>query len=113
MLSAAFEILKQQARGLFQPKILPKKKPQHPVTLADATELTPAEPEKPLSTSQHMNLASLPTPAHATRTGGGSFWPLDKFQAALQPWLGEPPKLGFAVLLTTGAMNPVHLGHIQ
>ncbi|CAE8696562.1 unnamed protein product [Polarella glacialis] len=43
-------------------------------------------------------------------------WPLDKLSALLhaRTVLGQlPPKLGFAVVLTTGAMNPPHRGHVQ
>merc|ERR1719491_2062891 len=41
-------------------------------------------------------------------------WPLRKFRAALAAREEAPrPKNGFAVLLTTGAMNPIHLGHVQ
>jgi len=40
-------------------------------------------------------------------------WPLCKLQAALRASAGPAPAKGYAVLLTTGAMNPVHRGHAQ
>jgi len=46
---------------------------------------------------------------------GAEPWPLAKFRAALAQAASEgakPPK-GFAVVLTTGGLNPAHLGHVQ
>ena len=40
-------------------------------------------------------------------------WPLGKLHAALRASAGSAPAKGYAVLLTTGAMNPVHRGHAQ
>lgn len=40
-------------------------------------------------------------------------WPLGKLRAALRASAGPTPARGYAVVLTTGAMNPVHRGHAQ
>jgi len=40
-------------------------------------------------------------------------WPFAKLRAALAAWSAPRPRLGFAVVLMTGAMNPIHLGHVQ
>lgn len=40
-------------------------------------------------------------------------WPLSKIAKKLDSVGGKPPKAGYAVLVTTGAMNPPHRGHLQ
>lgn len=42
-------------------------------------------------------------------------WPRGKLRSAVEAARagGEPPARGYALLLTTGGMNPVHRGHVQ
>lgn len=40
-------------------------------------------------------------------------WPLGKLSTRLKAFKEPFPKLGFAAILTTGAMNPLHRGHLQ
>lgn len=56
--------------------------------------------------------ATAVTPA-APAAGDGALWPDSKLLATLQSWPGKPPEKGYAVVVTTGAMNPIHLGHAQ
>jgi len=47
----------------------------------------------------------------------GELWPMASLRARRQAFLDRPPwarpPRGFAVLLTTGALNPVHAGHVE
>lgn len=53
--------------------------------------------------------------AGSTSAEDASQWPMGKFRANLESWLAAHgrPANGFAVVVTTGAMNPIHLGHVQ
>lgn len=45
-------------------------------------------------------------------SGAGELWPMDKALSRLNAF-ESPGKSGYAAILTTGAMNPPHRGHVQ